>query len=263
MEEEEGRGRTVCVTGGTGYIASWLIMRLLHHGYSVRATVRSPHPECKRDLSYLTHLPGASQIFQADLNQPHSFNEAIQGCTAVFHLAHPMDTDQAKEPEETVTRRAVEGTVGILKACLENKKTLKRVVYTSSGAATILYNDKGLSVSDENTWSELDVCRSSKLVSPSYLVSKTVVEKMALEFAENNGLDLVTLVLPPSNHDQYECLVNSYMVHIDDVANALIFLLEYPHAQGRYICSSAEITIREMFDFLIARYPEFQISIPG
>lgn len=154
--------------------------------------------ECKRDLSYLTHLPGASQIFQADLNQPHSFNEAIQGCTAVFHLAHPMDTDQAKEPEETVTRRAVEGTVGILKACLENKKTLKRVVYTSSGAATILYNDKGLSVSDENTWSELDVCRSSKLVSPSYLVSKTVVEKMALEFAENNGLDLVTLVLPPS-----------------------------------------------------------------
>ena len=38
MEEDKG---TVCVTGGTGYVASWLIMRLLQHGYSVRATVRS------------------------------------------------------------------------------------------------------------------------------------------------------------------------------------------------------------------------------
>lgn len=31
----------VCVTGGTGFIASWLIMRLLQRGYSVRATVRA------------------------------------------------------------------------------------------------------------------------------------------------------------------------------------------------------------------------------
>ena len=30
----------VCVTGGTGYIASWLIMKLLQNGYHVRATVR-------------------------------------------------------------------------------------------------------------------------------------------------------------------------------------------------------------------------------
>lgn len=32
---------TVCVTGGTGYIGSWLIMRLLDQGYHVRTTVRS------------------------------------------------------------------------------------------------------------------------------------------------------------------------------------------------------------------------------
>ena len=32
---------TVCVTGGTGYIGSWLIMRLLDQGYHVRTTIRS------------------------------------------------------------------------------------------------------------------------------------------------------------------------------------------------------------------------------
>lgn len=37
-----GNDRLVCVTGGTGYIASNLIRRLLQLGYAVRATVRNP-----------------------------------------------------------------------------------------------------------------------------------------------------------------------------------------------------------------------------
>jgi len=37
---EEGKGR-VCVTGGTGFIASWIIKSLLEHGYSVNTTIRS------------------------------------------------------------------------------------------------------------------------------------------------------------------------------------------------------------------------------
>jgi nucleoside-diphosphate-sugar epimerase len=36
----EGKG-LVCVTGGAGFVASWLIMRLLEHGYTVRTTIRS------------------------------------------------------------------------------------------------------------------------------------------------------------------------------------------------------------------------------
>jgi len=37
MEESKGR---VCVTGGTGFIGSWLVKRLLQDGYSVNTTVR-------------------------------------------------------------------------------------------------------------------------------------------------------------------------------------------------------------------------------
>jgi nucleoside-diphosphate-sugar epimerase len=48
-----GNGRTVCVTGAGGFIASWLVKRLLEKGYTVRGTVRNPggwwvwfHPCC-------------------------------------------------------------------------------------------------------------------------------------------------------------------------------------------------------------------------
>ncbi|KAL9994003.1 putative cinnamyl-alcohol dehydrogenase [Helianthus debilis subsp. tardiflorus] len=36
-----GEGKVVCVTGASGYIASWLVKLLLDRGYTVHATVRS------------------------------------------------------------------------------------------------------------------------------------------------------------------------------------------------------------------------------
>ena len=35
-----GAGKVVCVTGASGYIASWIVKLLLARGYTVRATVR-------------------------------------------------------------------------------------------------------------------------------------------------------------------------------------------------------------------------------
>ncbi|XP_057499097.1 vestitone reductase-like [Actinidia eriantha] len=265
----------VCVTGGTGYIASWLIMKLLQNGYHVRATVR-PGTVYKKDISYLTNLPGAAEklhIVDADLNRPESFQAAISGCSDVFHVAHPMDLTGV-EPAEVVIKRAVEGTVGILKACL-NTKTVKRVVLTSS-TATVLSNSQDQHATDESTWSDVDFFKGS-----SYIVSKTKTERAALEFAEKHGLDLVTLIpslvlgpflcpnLPSSvemglamilrKEEMYKFLMNSSLVHIDDVVSAHIFLFEHPNAEGRYICSSNEITMHRMSEFLAAKYPEFQI----
>lgn len=37
-----GEGTTVCVTGASGYIASWIVKLLLQRGYTVKATVRDP-----------------------------------------------------------------------------------------------------------------------------------------------------------------------------------------------------------------------------
>ncbi|XP_050918406.1 vestitone reductase-like [Lathyrus oleraceus] len=93
-------------------------------------------PRQKKDVSFLTNLPGASEklnIFNVDPSNPESLNAAIEGCVGIFHTATPVDFE-VNEPEEVVTKRTIDGALGFLRAC-KNSKTLKRVVYTSSGSA--------------------------------------------------------------------------------------------------------------------------------
>ncbi|AES79932.1 putative vestitone reductase [Medicago truncatula] len=278
---EKGKGR-VCVTGGTGFIGSWIIKRLLEDGYTVNTTVRS-NPGQKKDVSFLTDLPNASQklqIFNADLSNPESFNAAIEGCIGVFHTATPVDFE-LKEPEEIVIKRTIDGALGILKAC-KNSKTVKRVVYTSSASAVCMQN-KEVEVMDESYWSDVNNLRTLKPFAWSYAVSKTLAEKAVLEFGEQHGLDIVTLLptfvvgpficpkLPSSVHSSLAFLFGGInknplmlvsrtgMVHVDDVARAHIFLLEHPNPKGRYNCSPFIANIEEIVDLVSSKYPELQM----
>ena len=52
----EGDGKTVLVTGGSGYLAGWCIVGLLERGYRVRTTVRNPGRE------HEVHAAVASQV---------------------------------------------------------------------------------------------------------------------------------------------------------------------------------------------------------
>ncbi|XVE76967.1 hypothetical protein DITRI_Ditri13aG0023600 [Diplodiscus trichospermus] len=281
----EGDKGTVCVTGGTGFIASWLIKRLLEEGYSVHTTVR-PDPENKRDISFLTSLPGAAEklkIFSADLSDPESFDAAIEGCKGVLHVATPVDFAK-KEPEEVITERAISGTLGILKACLKSK-TVKRVVYTSSASTVVFNSNIDMDMMDESFWTAVDFVREKLHPNVhSYIISKTLTERAALEFGAEHGLDVVTVIptfvhgpficpkfagsvrsslaLILGNQHEYSSLMNTSMVHVDDVAKAHIFLLEYPDAKGRYNCSSDTISLLKMAEFLSAKYPEFSIPTP-
>ncbi|CAK8542212.1 unnamed protein product [Lathyrus sativus] len=276
----EGKGR-VCVTGGTGFIGSWIIKTLLQNGYTVNTTVR-PDPGQKKDVSFLTNLPGASQklkIFSADLSIPESFTAAIEGCDGIFHTATPVDFE-VNEPEEIVTKRTIDGALGILRAC-KNSKTVKRVVYTSSASA-VSFHEREEDVLDESYWSDVNILRNLKPFGWSYAVSKTLTEKAVLEFGKEHGLDIVTLLptfvigpficskLPSSIHGSMPFLFgdvdkNSFnisrlqMVHVDDVAQAHIFLLEHSNPKGRYNCSAFTATIDELINIISSKYPEVQI----
>ncbi|XP_047153764.1 dihydroflavonol 4-reductase-like, partial [Vigna umbellata] len=89
---------TVCVTGASGFIGSWLVMRLIQRGYTVRATVLDP--DNMKEVKHLLEIPGAKSklsLWKANLAEEGSFDEAIKGCTGVFHLATPIDFE-SKDP---------------------------------------------------------------------------------------------------------------------------------------------------------------------
>ncbi|KAL4199148.1 hypothetical protein AMTRI_Chr03g49740 [Amborella trichopoda] len=276
MSEGEG---TVCVTGAAGFVGSWLVKRLLEEGYVVRATVRDTMNMKK--TKHLLDFPKASErltLWQADLRDEGSFDEAIKGCHGVFHVATPMDL-QPKDPENEVIKPAVNGVLSIMRACLK-AKTVKRVVFTSSSAAVCI-GEQQSDYYDESYWSDIEFCTRSKPNGWMYVVSKTLAEKAAMKFAEENNMDLVTIApsivvgpfIVPTMHisilialalitrDEalYFILKQNWMVHLDDLCNAHIFLMEHPDAKGRYICSSHDFTIIQLSKMMKERYPEYDI----
>lgn len=154
------------------------------------------HAERKRDISYITNLPGAAerlQIFNADLDKPETFAPAVEGCGGVFHMAHPLDFAE-KETEEVKLKRVTAAMQGILQACAD-AKTVRRVIYTSSISAVAFdtaANPGGLI--DEHSWTDVDFIRSLKTFAGPYIVTKTVAERTALELAEKLGVDLVSII---------------------------------------------------------------------
>ncbi|KAM0918611.1 hypothetical protein ACQ4PT_008734 [Festuca glaucescens] len=83
----------VCVTGASGFVASWLVKRLLESGYNVLGTVRDPGNQKK--VAHLWNLAGAKErleLVRADLLEEGSFDDAVMACEGVFHTASPIIT---------------------------------------------------------------------------------------------------------------------------------------------------------------------------
>nr|XP_023881405.1 cinnamoyl-CoA reductase 1-like isoform X1 [Quercus suber] len=270
-----GTEKVVCVTGASGYIASWLVKLLLQRGYTVKATVRDPNDPKKTD--HLLALDGAKErlkLFKANLLEEGSFDSVVDECVGVFHTASPVFL-AASDPQAELIDPAVKGTLNVLKSC-SKFSSIKRVIVTSSIAA-IMCVRKPLTpdvILDETWFSDPVTCEESKLW---YMLSKTLAEEAAWKFAKENGIDMITmnpgLVTGPLLQStttfsvytilnlingSYSSYDGSYrFVDVRDVANAHIQAFETPSASGRY-CLVGRVTphsetlkiLRELFPAL-------------
>ncbi|XP_062115491.1 phenylacetaldehyde reductase-like isoform X3 [Humulus lupulus] len=235
-----GAGKVVCVTGASGYIASWLVKVLLQSGYIVKATVSNLSDSKKTD--HLLALDGAKErlhLFEANLMDEGSFDSAVSGCDGVFHTASPSFLS-APHPHAEIIEPAVKGTLNVLRSCAK-VPSVKRVVITSS-MASVVFNGTQCTpdvVVDETWFSDPAVCESMKLYYP---LSKTLAEEAAWKFAKENMIDLVTIhpavvlgpLLPPIINGSVELVIqllkgnqmfpNEVFGYVDirDVANAHI-----------------------------------------
>src|SRR5215210_4376540 len=177
----EGDGKTVLVTGGSGYIAGWCIAELLKRGYRVRTTVRSPRrePEVRAAIGSQTDAHEHLSVHQADLLSDEHWGHVTEGCDFVLHVASPLPESQPKDPNELIVP-AREGTLRVLGAALD--AGVGRVVLTSSVAAIRGGNEGVGRPLSEADWSDLDAD-----VTP-YVQSKTLAERAAWELADERGM---------------------------------------------------------------------------
>lgn len=244
--------KTVCVTGASGYIASWIVKFLLQRGYTVKATVRNPDDPKKTE--HLLSLEGAKErlhLFKADLLEEGSFDSVVDGCEGVFHTASPF-YHNVTDPQAELIDPAVKGTLNVLGSCAKTP-SVRKVVLTSSIAA-VAYNGKPRTpevVVDETWWSNADFCKEMKMW---YVLSKTLAEEAAWKFVKEKGIHMATInpamvigpLLQPTLNTSSAAILNfingaeTYSnaafgwINVKDVANAHILALENPSAEGRY-----------------------------
>ncbi|CAI9096219.1 OLC1v1032307C2 [Oldenlandia corymbosa var. corymbosa] len=265
-----------CVTGGTGFIAAYLVKSLLEKGHNVRTTVRDP--ENVKKVGFLWELNGAKarlKIVKADLLVDGSFDEAVQGVDGVFHTASPVLVPYDEHVKENLIDPCIKGTVNVLNSC-KKSKSCKRVVLTSSCSA-IRYRDDAQQISPLNEchWSDTEYCKQHNLW---YAYAKTLAEKEAWKLAEESGIDLVVVnpsfvvgpLLAPQPTSTLQMilaiiagLIEEYpnttvgFVHIDDVVAAHILAMEESRSSGRLICSSSVAHWSEIIEMLRAKYPSY------
>jgi dihydroflavonol-4-reductase len=182
---QEG-GMMVLVTGGSGYLASWVLVALLKRGHRVRATLRSRVREHEVRAAVATQVDAQDRLSfaVADLLKDDGWRSAAEGCDAVLHVASPMATGS----EVIVAAR--EGTRRVLAASAQ--AGVRRVVMTSSVVATQPRGGFADAAIDESVWTDSDERGLN-----DYVVSKTLAERDAWAFAAAPATSLqLTSILP-------------------------------------------------------------------
>jgi dihydroflavonol-4-reductase len=182
---------TVLVTGGSGFIASWCIARLLNDGFNVKATVRSLSraDDTRRVISSAVPaaLNEALTFRAADLESDAGWDEAAAGCRYVLHVASPLGMDSPRDPEILI-RPARDGALRVLRAAI--KHGVERVVMTSSVAA--IAGERPAGLHDETRWTDL----KAKGVL-AYPQSKTIAERAAWELIKTSGKGTTLTAINP------------------------------------------------------------------
>lgn len=238
---------TTLVTGGTGFIGSAVVRRLLARGRRVRCLVEARAPR--------QNLDGLDvEIVVGDILDRAALDAAMRGCDVVYHLAAIY---ALWVPDEKVIYDVnVEGTKNVLWAAL--RAGVQKVVHTSSIAA-VGVQDGG--VADEGSpfedWND----------SNAYIRSKYQSDLDARRFAAE-GLPVVIVcpAFPFGERDVAPTPTGSFIIEalhgrvpgyteggfcavdVDDVAECHVLAEERGRVGERYIAGAHNVTYAQFYE---------------
>lgn len=181
---------TVLVTGITGFIAHYVVDKLLARKYRVIGTVRSDDKGLDIVKDFKTLHPDAelSYAIVRDIATPDAFDHLFQShpeIKYVIHMASPVTYNPDKSYEEGYLKPALDGTLNILNAIKKYAPQVTNVIITSSFAAIRqpgkLYST---SIHTNESWNPIK-WEDIKTEGDAYSAAKTYAEKAARKFYED------------------------------------------------------------------------------
>lgn len=179
----------VLVTGASGYIAGYIIQRLVAEGHPVRGTIRDL---AKADAlrATLGVTPDQLTLFAADLQADAGWADAAAGAEYVLHIASPIPAGVPKNEDELIVP-ARDGALRVLAAAVA--AGARRVVMTSSTAAISYGQPNPPAMFTEANWTD-----PNHPDTYAYVKSKTIAERAARDWMAENGGGTEFVTVNPS-----------------------------------------------------------------
>ena len=232
----------VIITGATGFVGKATVNALVERGHSVRCFVR--------ETSDTSALPQHNaSIITGDLFSDTDLDKAMHGCDALVHLANVYSF---WEPNPGVYDQVnINGTIQVMRAA--SRSFLGHIVHISSA---VVYGN-----AVPQPYNELTQYGSERF--SQYADSKFYGEKFAEKFRDEEGLPVTILqpasILGAGDIKSSGRQVQNYLrriyparafletkvtyVHVNDVAEAIVRVLENPKTIGhRYLIGNEAIT---------------------
>lgn len=256
-----GYGRKIFVTGGTGFVGSYIIRELIQKGYSVRAIRRN-----NKLPSYISkNILDKVEWIEGDVLDVVVLDEAMQDIDVVIHSAGVVSF--VKKDRKKMYEVNVQGTANVVNIALE--RNVKRFIHISSVAALGRKNN-GAHVNEEKKWEE-------NKVNTHYAKSKYKAE-LEVWRGISEGLEGVILnpatVLGYGDWNSSSCAIfkNVYeefawyspgingFVDVEDVARATLLLMESDISGQRFIINGETWSFKKLQDAIANAFGKKQPS---
>lgn len=264
----------ILVTGGTGFIGSYLVRRLVHEGHTVRVLDNDLRGRATR----IDDVADKITLINGDARDVDVVTKAAEGCDVIFHLAALNGTENFYKRPKLVLDVGVRSMLAVMDAC--ERAGVRQLIVASSAEA--YQTPKAVPTPEETDLIIPDPLNPRYSYGASKLISEIITVNYAREnfdraiiFRPHNvyGADMGwEHVIPQfvlrakeqiSKHPsgpvpfpmQGDGSQTRAFVHVDDLVDGLMLLLaKGEHLNIYHIGTQDEISIRQLADKVVGKF---------